>query len=43
MVRIDLRTRFLRLDALLRVGPADLDEARAEVGNLATWLEHGQP
>jgi prevent-host-death family protein len=39
---IDLRTRFLRLDVPLRIGPADLDEARAEVANLAAWFEHGQ-
>ena len=32
---IDLRTRFLRLDVPLRIGPADPDEARAEVANLA--------
>jgi prevent-host-death family protein len=40
---IDLRTRFLRLDVPLRIGPADPDEARAEVANLAAWFEHGQP
>jgi hypothetical protein len=28
---LDLRTRFLRLDAPLRVAPADLDEARQDV------------
>ncbi len=39
---IDLRTRFLRLDVPLRIGPADPDEARAEVANLAAWFEHGQ-
>jgi prevent-host-death family protein len=39
---IDLRTRFLRLDVPLRIGPADPDEARAEVANLAAWLEHDQ-
>jgi antitoxin (DNA-binding transcriptional repressor) of toxin-antitoxin stability system len=37
---IDLRTRFLRLDVPLRTGPADPDEARAEVANLAAWLEN---
>lgn len=40
---IDLRTRFMRLDIPLRTGPADLDEAQAEVANLAAWLEHGRP
>ena len=40
---IDLRTRFLRLDVPLRIGPADPDEARAEVANLAAWFENGQP
>ncbi len=39
---IDLRTRFLRLDVPLRIGPADPDEAQAEVANLAAWFEHGQ-
>ena len=39
---IDLRTRFLRLDVPLRIGPADPDEARTEVTNLAAWFEHGQ-
>lgn len=39
---IDLRTRFLRLDVPLRIGPADTDEARAEVANLAAWFENGQ-
>lgn len=37
---IDLRTRFLRLDVPLRLGPADLEEARAEVDNLAAWFEN---
>jgi prevent-host-death family protein len=40
---LDLRTRFLRLDVPLRVGPADPDEARAEVADLAAWFEQGQP
>lgn len=40
---IDLRTRFLRLDVPLRIGPAEPDEARAEVANLAAWLENDQP
>ncbi len=39
---IDLRTRFMRLDIPLRVGPADLDEARAEVADLVAWFEHDQ-
>lgn len=37
---LDLRTRFLRLDVPLRLGPADVEEARAEVDNLAAWFEN---
>ena len=37
---LDLRTRFLRLDVPLRMGPASADEARAEVTALAAWFEN---
>lgn len=40
---LDLRTRFMRLDVPLRVGPADLAEAQTEVANLAAWFENRQP
>lgn len=36
----DLRTRFLRLDVPLRLAPADLSEAQADVANAAAWLEN---
>lgn len=36
---LDLRTRFLRLDVPLRLGPADREEAQAEADNLAAWFE----
>lgn len=39
---LDLRTRFTRLDVPLRQGPADLDEAQAEVESAASWLEDDQ-
>jgi prevent-host-death family protein len=35
---LDLRTRFVRLDVPLRLAPADLEEARQDVANLATLL-----
>lgn len=35
----DLRARFVRLDVPLRIGPADIDEAQAEVSNLTVWFD----
>lgn len=35
---LDLRTRLVRLDVPLRIGPANLDEARQDVANLAPFL-----
>lgn len=35
---LDLRTRLVRLDVPLRVGPANLEEARQEVADLAAFL-----
>lgn len=37
---LDLRTRFLRLEVPLRIAPADLAEARADVANAAAWVEN---
>ena len=34
---LDLRTRFLRLDVPLRTAPADLSEARRDVGITESW------
>jgi predicted HTH domain antitoxin len=34
---LDLRTRCLRLDVPLRVGPTDLDEAQADVEAAEAW------
>ena len=34
---LDLRTRCLRLDVPLRVGPADLDEAQADIEVVEAW------
>lgn len=36
---LDLRTRFLRLDVPLRVGPEDLAEAADDVEAAMTWAE----
>lgn len=35
---LDLRTRLVRLNVPLRIGPANLDEARQEVANLDAFL-----
>lgn len=35
---LDLRTRLVRLDVPLRLGPTNLDEARQDVANLAAFL-----
>jgi len=34
---LELRDRFLELGIPLRLGPADLDEARAEIEAVRTW------
>lgn len=34
---LDLRTRCLRLDVPLRVGPANLDEAQADIEVAEAW------
>ena len=38
---LDLRTRLVRLNVPLRIGPANLDEARQEVANLDAFLTKG--
>ena len=38
---LDLRTRFLRLDVPLRIGPLDVAEARAEVAVALAWDRPG--
>ena len=38
MTELGLRERFIELGIPLRVGPADLAEARAEVEAIRTWL-----
>jgi predicted HTH domain antitoxin len=40
---LDLRTRCLRLDVPLRVGPTDLDEARADAEAAEAWATMSQP
>ena len=35
---LELRDRFIRLGIPLRIGPADLAEARAELNALDAWL-----
>jgi predicted HTH domain antitoxin len=40
---LDLRSRFLRLDVPLRPSPTGLDEAQAEVTNVAAWMKGRQP
>jgi predicted HTH domain antitoxin len=36
---LDLRSRFIRLDIPLRLGPANIEEARQEVANLIQYLD----
>ena len=36
---LELRSRFLKLGIPLRMGPADLAEARAEVGAIRSWFQ----
>jgi hypothetical protein len=40
---IELRQRFIELGIPLRVGPADLAEARAEVEAVCAWLTEETP
>jgi predicted HTH domain antitoxin len=40
---LDLRTRCLRLDVPLRVGPADVDEARVDIEVAESWTTVSQP
>jgi len=40
--RLDLQARFARLDVPLRIGPATLEEARAEVETIRTWASEPQ-
>ena len=40
MTEIDLRHRFIELGIPLRIGPADLAEARAEVEAMRAWFGH---
>jgi hypothetical protein len=40
--RLDLQARFVRLDVPLRMGPATLEEARAEVEAIRTWTSESQ-
>lgn len=37
---LELRDRFIELGIPLRIGPANLAEAQAEVDALGTWLSH---
>ena len=38
LAEIELRQRFIELGVPLRLGPADLDEARAEVEAVRAWF-----
>ena len=40
MTEIELRDRFIELGIPLRIGPADLAEARAEVEAMRAWFAH---
>jgi len=39
MSALELRSRFLKPGIPLRLGPADLPEARAEVGAIRSWFQ----
>jgi predicted HTH domain antitoxin len=41
--RLDLQDRFARLDVPLRIGPATLEEARAEVAAIRSWFPDRRP
>ncbi len=38
MQELELRERFINLGIPLRIGPADMTEARAEIETLRSWL-----
>ena len=40
MTELELRHRFIELGIPLRIGPADLAEARAEVEAMRAWFDH---
>ena len=40
MTKLKLRDRFIELGIPLRIGPADLAEARAEVKAMRAWFAH---
>ena len=40
MTALELRDRFIELGIPLRIGPADLAEARAEVEAMRAWFDH---
>jgi hypothetical protein len=40
--QLDLRARFARLDVPLRIGPATLEEARAEVEAIRKWTSEAK-
>ena len=40
LTELELRDRFIELGIPLRIGPADLAEARAEVGAMRAWFGH---
>ena len=40
MTELELRDRFIELGIPLRIGPADLAGARAEVEAMRTWFDH---
>jgi predicted HTH domain antitoxin len=40
MTELELRDRFIELGIPLRIGPADLTEARAEVEAMRAWFDH---
>ena len=39
MTELELRDRFIELGIPLRIGPADLAEARAQVEAMRTWFD----
>jgi predicted HTH domain antitoxin len=40
VTELELRDRFIELGIPLRIGPADLAEARAEVRAMRAWFDH---
>jgi len=40
MTELELRDRFIELGIPLRIGPADLAEAHAEVEAMRAWVDH---